>query len=404
MMWEEALPWIGVSVVAGACLYWLQGVATKPKLVYQQNDDNERLLERLSLLKQRYWPTFWLANGHVSTAFSSLEVGAPEINFERESVPAKALRSTRHDGVLVLDWAHPKVDSHGCDGTKLEAAPIVVLCHGLTGDSNASYVRTVTKKLTDSGYRVCVLNARGNAVNTLHTPQFHNASNSDDLRVTLHRARARFPEAPLFALGYSLGAAVVGNYVGEQCSLHAQCGVTAAACLAPPVDMVACSKFLHDNWLRRVSYSGHLAKALVRMADHASELFDHSDATLRLTGTRRQESQKSLLAFDRHVTAPNGGFVSAGDYHRQASMARNVPFISVPTLVLCADDDPVCDTRGILEDDFTVSSRAILARTASGGHSMDWRTGWRARDAWSADVVCEFFDAVLGACACSFVC
>lgn len=106
--------------------------------------------------------------------------------------------------------------------------------------SQASYVRSLLSITSKSrsqgglGYRGIVINSRGCkstpvVQNTkyrsyiklaggnvpLRTPQI-SAGSADDLRSALLYIRTLYPDAPLFAVGFSLGATVLTKYLGEE--------------------------------------------------------------------------------------------------------------------------------------------------------------------------------------------
>ncbi len=47
----------------------------------------------------------------------------------------------------------------------------------------------------------------------------HSAANTDDLRMAVELVTKRYPLSPLFVVGYSLGANILVNYLGEVRSL-----------------------------------------------------------------------------------------------------------------------------------------------------------------------------------------
>jgi uncharacterized protein len=49
---------------------------------------------------------------------------------------------------------------------------------------------------------------------------------------------------------------------------------------------------------------------------------------------------RSIREFDDKIVAPHCGFRDADDYYHRAASARVVDRIAVPTLILCAQDDP----------------------------------------------------------------
>ena len=90
--------------------------------------------------------------------------------------------------------------------TSDDHTPMIITLHGLAGGSNEAYLRAALKPLIDAGWAACVVNSRGCANSKLTTGVLYNARSTWDLRQTVRWLRKRFPNRPLFGLGFSLGA------------------------------------------------------------------------------------------------------------------------------------------------------------------------------------------------------
>lgn len=162
-------------------------------------------------------------------------------------------------------------------------APVLILFPGLTGGSGDSYVQHAVLQARHAGVRAAVFNSRGTADSPVLTPQFYSASFTDDTREVWHawqhtpaarptrsfapnkktgcwpivcrparfaslhahpptptptltltpivtlllqviaHVRQAYPSSTLFAAGWSLGANILVNYLGEQVGV---CGDT----------------------------------------------------------------------------------------------------------------------------------------------------------------------------------
>ena len=65
------------------------------------------------------------------------------------------------------------------------------------------------------GYRSVVMNNRGCSGSTLKTARGYSASCTDDLKLAMDHIRRTLPEAPLIAVGISLGSMILIKYLGE---------------------------------------------------------------------------------------------------------------------------------------------------------------------------------------------
>ena len=79
---------------------------------------------------------------------------------------------------------------------------------------------------------------------------------------------------------------------------------------------------------------------------------------------------RTVREFDNVITAPYGGYRDAADYYQQASAARVLRQVSVPTLIVTAKDDPL-----------VAGNMAMLEATEREG--MVFGTGWDAAGIWN---------------------
>ena len=84
-----------------------------------------------------------------------------------------------------------------------------------------------------------------------------------DIREVVPQVRARFPSAPLFAIGWSLGANILVNYLGEEGAAGRPAPLDAAASMCNPFDLVACDRALETGMVRRPDVPMPPARALL---------------------------------------------------------------------------------------------------------------------------------------------
>ena len=174
-------------------------------------------------------------------------------------------------GCVALDWLHDsneqtyktKVDrldeKERCKVEEsVKSKPIVVMLPGLAGGSNDAYVRHFVLSAAKKGFTPVVFNARGCAESPVTTPKFYSASYTGDLRFVINTLRLRFPDSMLFAVGWSLGANILINYLAEEGD---KCCVTAAASIGNPFNLEMCSKNLERPGIYKI-YDGKLAQSL----------------------------------------------------------------------------------------------------------------------------------------------
>jgi predicted alpha/beta-fold hydrolase len=76
----------------------------------------------------------------------------------------------------------------------------------------------------------------------------------------------------------------------------------------------------------------------------------------------------TVRQFDEAYTAPFFGFADATDYYHRASALRVVDRISVPALIITAEDDPFVPTDPFRDPALTNNPHITLVVTKHGGH------------------------------------
>lgn len=299
--------------------------------------------------------------------------------------------------------------------------PLLVLLHGLSGGSHESYIRSTVAEISKqaqyggadgTGFECVVLNSRGCASTPITTPQLFCAVWTDDIRRFIRLLRSE--EDPnnrrrIYLVGYSLGASILANYLGQQGfeTSEPESRVDAAMVVANPWDLLHSNQFLNDSTLGHYVYSPVMSKSLVRLVDrHQPGL---SKGAPGIFGTRNNSDDgnvdartkslniKSIHDFDQYFTAPYFGFHSAKDYYRNASSVIRLMNIRTPTLILNALDDPIVHKDCIPYREAFLNPYLVLSTTSLGGH-IGWFTargagGRNEGHRWFPEVIARYFGA-----------
>ena len=258
-------------------------------------------------------------------------------------------------------WDTPDADFIAIDFAQPEPlaanAPLLALFHGLEGGSDSHYARAVMRHFADRGWRALVAHFRGCGGEPNLLPRAYHSGDSDEADWILRRLHAGWPDAPLHAVGVSLGGNVLAKWLGER---EDDAGfVRAAASIGSPLDLVAGGMALGRgfNLVYTRMFLGTLKrKALAKIA--------HWPDIAQVEAIR---TAATLHAYDNAYTAPVHGFRDAHDYWTRASGKPWLGGVRVPHLVLNALNDPFVPAAS-LPRAAEVSSFVTLEQPATGGH------------------------------------
>lgn len=344
-------PYVSLFVTVGGMytLYYFTKVVKRPRLVC----GDKRLLQLIEshcpIAREYFWPTWWCFQSHAQTVLRTVLQSCPHVIYRSE-----VLRLS-DGGQVKLDWAvGQSADIHN----PTSACPTVIILPGLTGSSDEAYVKHLVDTVTGLGYRCVVFNNRGNGGCELLTARTYCASSTEDLENVVKHISSLYPEAPLMAVGVSLGGVILFNYLaqtGENCGLRAAICISvvwnlmaSSASLRKPVNMWAFNRYLAQRLVEKFKTHRHMFGTEVNM-----------DQVLKSTTIRE---------FDTHFTSKMFGYESCDHYYHEASLHYKLHAIRVPVLTLNAADDPFMPLSGIPVEEALINDNIAMVITSYGGH------------------------------------
>ena len=307
-----------------------------------------------------YRAPWWLPGGHVQTivgAFSPV----PRVAFTREAWETP-------DGDFI------EVDRAGA----ADAAPLLVLFHGLEGSSQSHYARAIAAEALLRGWSFALPHFRGCSGKLNRLPRAYHSGDTDELDWILRRFAER--SGPLAAAGVSLGGNVLLKWLGERGAAASRL-VHRAAAVSAPIDLAAAGNALDRGFNRRTYTRVFLATLLAKA--FAKRTLGHLQFD-----ERRLAKARTLREFDDMITAPLHGFRDTDDYWTRASSAPWLAKIEVPTLVLNARNDPFLPAGALERAAQGAAANVLLEFPRTGGHA-----GFPGRDRWLARRVLDFLCA-----------
>lgn len=352
-----------------------------PTLIFQTN----------TYAAEPYKAPFWLPGGHLQTIIASLLSKGSEVKYRRE-------RWELNDGDFIdVDWAdalpeHLKstdnnaqlnlsepLESDGIDQKK----PVIVIFHGLEGNSQSQYAKSLIGAALAKGWQGAVIHFRGCSGEPNRLPRVYYAGDSQEIDNMLSRVRSIYPDNPIYAVGYSLGGNALLKWLGEFGS-NSTPNISKAVAVSAPIDLKASAVSL-DNGLNRILYTPVFVDSMRPKALALSKRFPG------LLDDKRINRAKTIHDIDNAVTSVLYGAEDASDYYRKNASKPFLKNITLPTLIINAKNDPFMPPQFLPTTD-EVSEYVTLDYQEEGGHVGFYSPFVNNEHSWLPSRIIEFLE------------
>ncbi|OAL42522.1 medium-chain fatty acid ethyl ester synthase/esteras-like protein 1 [Pyrenochaeta sp. DS3sAY3a] len=350
----------------------------------------------------------FLFNGHLQTIYTAFETVGPLIYYKRKILDSN---HSVYPGQFAVDFVVSKEKGentqHGNEDHALpnrtttfslsewsevgreDDQPMIIALHGLTGGSHEVYLREAIAPLVAAGWAACVVNGRGCAKSKITTPQLFNPRATWDVRQTITLLHSLFPNRPLYAVGFSLGANILTNYCAEE---GGACVLRAAVACSNPWNLEICHNELQRTWVGREIYCRALGKNIMTLFDqHKEQILKNPSIDLAAV-----LNCKYLHEFDRQLQCPTWGYPTVGAYYRDVQSVDALLGVRIPFLGINAEDDPhlpadidckISSKFAIPFEECMQNPHTVLCTTNWGGHLGSFQLDGKR---WIAVAASEF--------------
>ncbi|MGL1930993.1 MAG: alpha/beta fold hydrolase [Desulfotalea sp.] len=280
----------------------------------------------------KYRPPWWLRSGHLQSIHSSLCSPRFTPNYHRQRI------DTADGDFLDLDWcfANPKTKGQN----------LVILSHGLEGDSNRNYITGIAGHLINAGLDVLAWNYRGCSGEPNKKLRLYHNGSIDDLEIiinhviqnddycNLNTEQPRYKN--IFLVGFSMGGNITLLYLGKKAKTIPK-EVKGAVAFSVPCDLAGAANQIGkpQNFIYMKRFLRHLHRKVITKARQFPDKIN-DDSYHRI---------KNFHDFDNRYTAPLHGFTDAEDYWKKCSCINWIEMIRTPSLMVNALDDPFLSPR-----------------------------------------------------------
>ncbi|MCU0337031.1 MAG: alpha/beta fold hydrolase, partial [Sediminibacterium sp.] len=220
-----------------------------------------------------------------------------------------------------LDWS----------SDEKSAKKLVIITHGLEGDSTRHYVTGMAKIFTNNGYDALGWNCRSCSGEMNRLVRFYHHGDANDLRFVIQYAIEKYGYDEIVLVGFSMGGSLTFRAIAEYpASVPTQVkkavGFSVPCSLKGSVDALSTkeNKIYLNRFLRKLGEKIKLKAKLFPGQIDASNY----------------DQIKTFIEFDNRYTAPLHGYDNALDFYEKASVGPLLHQIKIPSLIVQAENDP----------------------------------------------------------------
>ena len=296
---------------------------------------------KMSFFYKEYNPSFLFKNAHANTISAALFRKKLPVDYERQ-------RFILNDGDFIdLDFVRKGEDKS------------VILMHGLEGSSDRAYIRGMAKIFSQNNFDVLAFNFRGcSGEPNLTMKGYHMAATEDLEEVILSLHKSDIYKS-IYLLGFSLGGSVVLRFLANQGNNPVFHKVKGGVAFSVPLHLVEANKAIgkFENIMYRLRFLLSLKRKMKQKQVQFPDMPFFPE-----------KWEYNFTFFDDFYTGPFHGFLNAKDYWEKAGVLSQLPKISLPCLLVNAEDDsflsPFCFPNQL---DFEMANFHFL-KPKWGGH------------------------------------
>lgn len=255
-------------------------------------------------------PPFYQFNKHLQTILPAFR-NVQGVHYKRERI------NTPDGDFLDLDWIDNK------------NGRLIVLTHGLEGNSHRPYIMGMSKIFSEHGWDVLAWHCRSCSGQMNRNFQLYNHGDVEDISVVVNHAFAKHKYKEIVLAGFSMG----GNISLKYAALRAHPSVSKVMAFSAPLDMRTSTAVLDDpsNRIYQKIFRSRLLPKIEMKAQLFPDRLDIEEIR------RRTDWNFQCETFFCTVN----GYKSLDDFYEQGSAVNFISQIKIPTLIVQAQNDPM---------------------------------------------------------------
>lgn len=300
-----------------------------------------------------------LFNGHVETIYPALFRKINDIQYTRE-------RLTLSDGDFVdLDWI------------KNDSRSLVLLSHGLEGNSTRQYMAGMARMFSDQNWDVLAWHCRSCSGEMNRAFRLYHHGEIGDIGEVVNYILKTKNYEKIVMIGFSMGGNISMKYLGVNAhSIPEQ--IVACIAFSSPVDLEAAATILDKP--SNIIYRKRFLRNLRKKIEIKNKRFP---GILDMDGFN---NIKVWRDFDEMFSAPMNKFKNAAAFYENASAKNFMSSINIPTLLVQAQNDPILPNECYPYELCKKLENIWLETPTKGGHVGFWcpneRYSWAEKRAF----------------------
>lgn len=302
----------------------------------------------MPIVQSSYRPPAYLFNSHLQTL-------APVFSIKPNNNLYQTEKFELPDGdFLELDWI--KRGHH----------KLMILCHGLEGNSRSHYVQQMALHFSKTGWDILALNLRGCGKEINRLPILYHGGSTKDV-ATIVEKYAHYYNS-LVLVGFSLGANILLNFIARHATPP---NLLAAAAFSVPCDLYQ-SEQLIDKFFNRL----YAQKFVTKLKNKVRKLeIQHPG----IADINSLINVKSIQKFTAEFASPLCNFGTVEDYYSTGNCLNSLKDTNIPTLVVNAQNDMFLSKSSYPVSIAEKSNYVYLDMPKHGGHAafpISFRESW----------------------------
>lgn len=237
------------------------------------------------------------------------------VHYERERI------ETFDKDFLDLDWIDKK------------SRKLIVLTHGLEGDSGRPYMRGMAKMFSNKGFDVLSWNCRSCSGEMNRTFRLYNHGEIGDIETVVNYALKKKNYDEIVLIGFSMG----GNVSLKFAAVSQHPSVKKVIAFSSPLEMRTSTAIL--DYPSRFLYQARFKKGILPKVKKKAEMFPDRLSMAEVEAAKSWEAQQELF-FVRI-----NGYANIDDFYERGSAVNFIPKLKIPTLIVQAQNDPMLTTE-----------------------------------------------------------